>query len=305
MNPAEVYILGGFLGAGKTTLLKNLLLEEKEAGRKVAVVMNELGKESIDSDAVSEDIPLKELLNGCVCCTMQGQFEAQLYDLLTENELDVIYIETTGAAHPVEVLDSCLSPLFADKLFVKGIVSLVDGSGWQDQDRLSIPARRLLIEQIKHADLVLLNKTDLMSESLQAKTVQQLQAIQTNGKLIMTTHARIRLEDLKKLTSSQKGPIQKAAINEQLHMKTYVHKFPGKVELEGFEQFLRDMPESIYRIKGYLSFSDSDGSFSVQYSYGMPLYMKEPIKMKSLLVFIGENLDHGWIRKQMDQITIS
>ncbi|WP_338781535.1 CobW family GTP-binding protein [Metabacillus sp. FJAT-52054] len=303
MNQTEVYILGGFLGAGKTTLLKNLLQEEKKAGRKVAVVMNELGKESIDSSAVSEDIPLKELLNGCVCCTMQGQFEAQLHALLAENELDVIYIETTGAAHPVEVLDSCLSPLFADRLLVRGIISLADGSRWQDQDRLTIPVRRLLHEQIKHADLVLLNKTDLLTEKEQAEVVRDIQAIQANGKVLMTAHARVKLEDIRKLTASPKGAVLKSGINEQLHMKTYVHKFTGSVDLEGFEQFLRDMPDTIYRIKGYVSFADSNGCFSVQYSYGMPMYMKEPVKMKPLLVFIGENLDHSWIHSKMEEIT--
>ncbi|MTH53069.1 GTP-binding protein [Bacillus mangrovi] len=303
MKKTEVWILGGFLGAGKTTLLKNLLLEEKAAGRKIAVVMNELGKESIDSDAVSEDIPLRELLNGCVCCTMQGQFEAQLHGLLTENELDVIYIETTGAAHPVEVLDSCLSPLFAERLRIRGIISLVDGPAWHHQERLSIPVRRLLIEQIKHADLILLNKTDLMSESEKAAAIQQIQAIQQSGTLLMTEHSQVKLEDLRKLTASPKGAIQKADVNSQLHLKTYVHHFDGIVSLEGFEQFLKDMPETIYRIKGYLVFSQSEGFFSVQYSYGMPLYMKEPVKRKPILVFIGENLDHDWIRSQMDAIT--
>ncbi|MGD7010027.1 CobW family GTP-binding protein [Metabacillus sp. 84] len=302
MSQTEVYILGGFLGAGKTTLLKNLLKEEKETGRKIAVVMNELGKESIDSDAVPDDIPLKELLNGCVCCTMQGQFETQLHLLLEDHGPDVIYIETTGAAHPVEVLDSCLSPLFADRLQMKGIISIVDGSRWDAQDHLSIPVRRLLIEQVKHADLVLLNKTDLLSEAEQAEIVRQLQAIQVRGSLIMTSHAKVNLADIRKMTGSRKGEIEKSDIGK-LHMKTYVHSFAGSVDLEGFEQFLREMPETIYRIKGYVSFSESEGTFSVQYSYGMPLYMKEPLKMKPLLVFIGENLNHSWISEKMEEIT--
>ena len=67
----EVYLLSGFLGSGKTTLLKHLLQQEKRIERKVAVLMNELGRVSIDSDAVAEDVPLKELLDGCICCTIQ------------------------------------------------------------------------------------------------------------------------------------------------------------------------------------------------------------------------------------------
>ena len=109
MDKTEVYLLSGFLGSGKTTLLKNLLQEEKLARRKVAVLMNELGNVSIDSDAVDEDIPLKELLDGCICCTIQDKLEAQLQGLLVESKPEVIYIEATGAAHPVEVLDAVVS----------------------------------------------------------------------------------------------------------------------------------------------------------------------------------------------------
>ena len=67
----EVYLLAGFLGSGKTTLLKNLLQQEKKDERKVAVLMNELGRVSIDSDSIAEDVPLKEILDGCICCKIQ------------------------------------------------------------------------------------------------------------------------------------------------------------------------------------------------------------------------------------------
>ncbi|MCX8003260.1 MAG: CobW-like GTP-binding protein, partial [Anoxybacillus mongoliensis] len=93
MKHTDIYILSGFLGSGKTTLLKRLLQHEKEHGRKVAVVMNEIGQVSIDSHAVSEDAVLSELLSGCVCCTIQDQFEVELYSLIQKHELDVIYIE--------------------------------------------------------------------------------------------------------------------------------------------------------------------------------------------------------------------
>lgn len=121
MKKVEIIILSGFLGSGKTTFLQKILAKEQQAERKVGVIMNEVGKVSIDSDSVPKETPLKELLNGCVCCTLSGEFEIQIAVLLREYDLDVIYIETTGVAHPIEVLDTCLSPLLAEKLKIRSI----------------------------------------------------------------------------------------------------------------------------------------------------------------------------------------
>ena len=94
------------------------------------MLLNELGSVSIDSGLIDDEVPLKELFDGCICCTIQDKLELQLQDLLMENELDAIYIETTGAAHPVEVLDGIMSPLFAEKLEYKGIITVVDLLRW-------------------------------------------------------------------------------------------------------------------------------------------------------------------------------
>jgi len=169
MKKTEVYILSGFLGTGKTTLLKQILQHEKANDRAIAVMMNELGNVSIDSDAVETDVPLKELLGGCICCTIQDKLESQLQGLLFENILDAIYIETTGAAHPVEVLDAVLSPLFAEKLEIKGIVTTVDGTMWLSRNTFNPQVQQLLIEQVKHADIVIVNKSDMISDGEQAK----------------------------------------------------------------------------------------------------------------------------------------
>ncbi|MDQ0227005.1 CobW family GTP-binding protein [Metabacillus niabensis] len=292
MKPVEVYILSGFLGAGKTTLLQNILSQEKQNQRKIAVIMNELGEVSIDSNAVDKDTPLKELLNGCVCCTIQGQLEVQLDNMLREYELDAIYIETTGVAHPIEVLDSCLSPIFAEKLSVQAIITIVDAMRWESRSSLSIQLRKLLLEQVQHADIILLNKTDQLSEMKKANLVAEIQALNSKSKLLMTEFASVPLAQLKPMQKPLKRHHEQTHVHEHLHMRTYVHTFNKPVSLEQFEQFLKEMPETIYRIKGYITFTHSELPFLFQYSYGMPLYMKEQLKRKNTLVFIGENLNH-------------
>lgn len=304
MKQVEVYILSGFLGAGKTTLLQNILSEEQQNHRKIAVIMNELGEVSIDSNMIPEETPLKELLNGCVCCTIQGQLEVQLENMLREYDLDAIYIETTGVAHPIEVLDACLSPLFAEKLEVKAILTIVDAHRWLNRTALSIQLRKLLSEQVEHADVVLLNKVDSLSENEKAKVTSEIQSINQTGKLFMTEFSRIPLSSIQINKMNKKQQHEQAHVHNHLHLRSYVHTFANPINLDKFEDFLREMPDTIFRIKGYIRFSHSNESFLFQYSYGMPLYMKEPVNRKQTLVFIGENLDHSTLQKQLDTLVI-
>jgi G3E family GTPase len=302
MSNVEVYILSGFLGSGKTTLLRNILKQEQEKNRKMAVVMNEVGSVSIDSDTVSDNIPLKELLNGCVCCTIQDQFEVQLHSLLQEYALDAIYIETTGVAHPVEVLDACLSPLFADKVDVRGIISLVDAKRWKDRQQLSPQLQVLLKEQIRHADVILINKIDDLSERDQASVSFEIQSLNPQALTILTTYAQVNLEDIQKLKLVTKEPHKQAQLQQQLRIQTYVHTFTRPVDMEKFEEWLRNLPDTIYRMKGYVRFNHLDGLYSFQYSYGMPIYMKEIMNVPTNLVIIGDALNKEQIKKELEQI---
>jgi G3E family GTPase len=302
MSKVEVYILSGFLGSGKTTLLRNILKQEQEKKRKIAVVMNEVGSVSIDSDAVPDDIPLKELLNGCVCCTIQDQFEVQLHSLLQEYALDAVYIETTGVAHPVEVLDACLSPLFADKVDVRGIISLVDAKRWKDRQQLSPQLQVLLKEQIRHADVVLINKIDDLTEREKASLSFEIQSLNPQAITILTTYAQVNLEDIQKVKLVTKEPHQQAQLHQQLRIKTYVHTFTRPVDVEKFEKWLQNLPDTIYRMKGYLRFNHLDGLYSFQYSYGMPIYMKEIMNVPMNLVIIGDALNKEQLKKELEQI---
>lgn len=299
MNTAEVYILSGFLGSGKTSLLKRLLEDERKLGRRVAVMMNELGKVSIDSDAVTgDDVALKELLGGCICCSIKDKLEAQLQGLLFEEKPDVIYIETTGAAHPVEVLDAILSPLFADKLMMKGIITTVDGTRWMDRKSLNPQLQQLILEQVRHADLIIINKMNELREVDQAKITFEIQGINPNAKCLLSNYSQVPMDYVRKLlvTLGNSGEVSQK-IN--LNLTTFVYQFKTAISHTRFEEFLRGLPDSIYRIKGYVKFDYSDQPFLFQFSYGMPLYMKEEMNLPLNLVFIGENID--WIEIQ-DQL---
>jgi G3E family GTPase len=289
MKKVNVFILAGFLGSGKTTLLKQLLRREKDQNHKTAVLMNELGEVSIDSDAVPSDVPLKELLNGCICCSLSDQLEKQLWGLCKENELDTLIIEATGAAHPIDVLDACLSPYLLDELQVAGIISVMDAPRWIERDAMSVQAKMLMLEQIKHADFVIWNKTG----NLRAEQKQQLredsERLNEGTPFVLTDYAKVGLDDLFHLEARERKDHQKVTAGK-LKVKSWVYSFDGPVKKEVFENWLREAPSSIYRIKGYIKLGDGQ-IYLFQYSYGLPSYEKERMKMPLRLVLIGEDLD--------------
>jgi G3E family GTPase len=300
MKKANVIILAGFLGSGKTTLLKQLLQREKERNHKTAVLMNELGQVSIDSDAVPGDIPLKELLNGCICCSLSDQLEKQLWGLCKENELDTLIIEATGAAHPIDVLDACLSPYLLDELHVSGIISVMDAPRWLDRGTMSVQAKMLMLEQIKHADYIIWNKTGALSDDQKHSIKEDAERLNKGTPYVLTDYAKTDIDQLFALSVKDRKDHQKVTA-DKLKVKTWMYSFKGAVKKEAFENWLREAPSSIYRIKGYIKLEDGQ-IYLFQYSYGLPNYEKELMKMPLRLVFIGEDLDTEKLTEGLQEI---
>ena len=301
MGKVDVVVLSGFLGAGKTTLLQQMLEHERRDKRKVAVVMNEVGEVSIDSDAVSAGTPLRELLNGCVCCTLSDKLEIKLNELIQSHELDVIYIETSGVAHPVDVLETCLTPMLAEKLRIRSLITLLDAVSWTERHSFNIQVRQLISEQVKHADMVVLNKVDAVSDEAKQAIETDVASLNSGGKFIPTTFARVDAQELLHSERQEGQDHEKLHVADDLHIKTYVHSFTKPVRQEVFETFLKTMPDTVYRIKGYIRFEEGE-TLLLQYSYGMVNYTKADLKYKNTLVFIGDSLDHEAIGQRLSEI---
>jgi len=286
----DVYLFSGFLGSGKTTLLKNMISQMKDKGLKPAVFMNELGKMNMDSDSVEDGVPLKEILDGCICCTGSEKSEAQIQTLLAEEDFDVLLIETTGAAHPVEALDAIFSPLFAEKLNFKGIVTVADSKRWMDRNNLSPQIRSLFLEQIRHADLILANKMDLLSDSEQGTVVYEIQSLNPTAQIIQTVHAKVPFSVLDKISASSTKDVVKAPVSK-LNLNAKVLQFDAPIQREKFEDWLRTLPDSVYRIKGYVPLEGDKYPHAFQFAYGMAQWLPEYMKMQNQIVVIGEGLE--------------
>ena len=186
-----VTVLTGFLGAGKTTLLNYILTAEH--GKRIAVIENEFGEIGIDHELViNSEEEIFEMNNGCICCTVRGDLIRILSNLMKRrNKFDHILIETTGLADPGPVAQTFfMDPEIQAHLKLDGIVTLVDAVHI-DQHLDNAPEAR---EQIAFADVILVNKCDLMkAEDLEALEAR-LQVVNSQAKVYRTERAEVSLD---------------------------------------------------------------------------------------------------------------
>ncbi|MDY8108343.1 GTP-binding protein [Fulvimarina sp. 2208YS6-2-32] len=221
--PIPVTVLTGYLGSGKTTLLNRILSEDH--GRKYAVIVNEFGEIGIDNDLIVEsDEEIYEMNNGCVCCTVRGDLVRVVEGLMRrKGRFDAILVETTGLADPVPVAQT----FFMDedvraKTELDAVVALVDAKHLP----LRLKDSREAEDQIAFADVVLLNKTDLVSADELAKVEATIRAINPHAVIHRTMRAEIDLDkvlgrkafDLKRVLDSDPAFLEEAAQAHDEHV---------------------------------------------------------------------------------------
>ena len=214
-----VTVLSGFLGAGKTTLLNHILANRD--GLKVAVIVNDMSEVNIDAALVAgqghldrTQEKLVELTNGCICCTLREDLVTAVAELARQNRFDQIVIESTGISEPMPVA-ATFSWEFDDGFSLSRVarldtlVTVIDASTFlpelargealidrdlaaTDDDARSISD--LLVDQIEFADVLLLNKTDLVSEKTCATVETLLRRLNPSAKVVRTTHGVVELD---------------------------------------------------------------------------------------------------------------
>jgi G3E family GTPase len=188
-----VTVLTGYLGAGKTTLLNRILSENH--GKKYAVIVNEFGEIGIDNDLIiGADEEVFEMNNGCICCTVRGDLVRIMDGLMKrKGKFDAIIVETTGLADPAPVAQT----FFVDEDVQKNarldaVVTVADAKWLSDRLKDAPEAKN----QIAFADVIVLNKTDLVTKAELAEVEARIRAINPYAKLHRTERCSVALADV-------------------------------------------------------------------------------------------------------------
>ncbi|HEY0236412.1 MAG TPA: GTP-binding protein [Afipia sp.] len=192
-NKIPVTVLTGYLGAGKTTLLNRILSENH--GKKYAVIVNEFGEIGIDNDLiVGADEEVFEMNNGCICCTVRGDLVRIIDGLMKrKGKFDAIIVETTGLADPAPVAQTFfVDDDVREKTMLDAVVTVADAK-WLSERLKDAPEAK---NQIAFADVIVLNKTDLVSKAELDEVEARIRGINPYAALHRTERAQVKLSDV-------------------------------------------------------------------------------------------------------------
>lgn len=192
-SQVPVTVLTGYLGAGKTTLLNRILSEDH--GKKYAVIVNEFGEIGIDNDlVVGSDEEVFEMNNGCICCTVRGDLVRIIGGLMKRKErFDAILVETTGLADPAPVAQTFFADEdVAEKTRLDAVVTVADAKHLA----LRLDDSREAKEQIAFADVILLNKTDLVTAAELSQVESRIRSINPYAKVIRTNKCAVDSKEI-------------------------------------------------------------------------------------------------------------
>ena len=313
-NQLPVTLLAGFLGSGKTTLLNYIL--KQNHGKRIAVIENEFGEIGIDSEFVigaEEDI--FEMSNGCICCSIRGDLIETLNRLLErQQKFNYILIESTGLASSGPIAQAFLiEDEISKSLFLDGIVTLIDAKHISN----NLNEQEVVWEQIAFANVILLNKADLVTEPEMEKLEKQMHQINPTAKVCKTTNAVIDLDQILDIGGFDlKIELETVTFNTHHHetdeaISSVSLSFPGYVDPDRLNLWLQMLliqeGMNVFRAKGILNVEGSSERYLFQSVYMMfegrfdkPWGSNSPLNK---MVFIGQNLNPQRLEESLKNFT--
>jgi G3E family GTPase len=292
----QLIVLTGFLGSGKTSFLQHFIEYQIQFNRFVAVIQNEIGEIGLDGKLLDHDYALTEIDEGCICCTLVGNLKNAIHQILSSFHPDCIVLETTGLANPYNLLDE-ISEVEGLVRF-DSVTTIIDAMNIEKSLKVYDVAR----DQIEAADILLLNKTDLITKGQRIPIHQKLRDINPNAPIITTMHGDINPALIYGVDPQDMEPGRKEQHAEEANNILHSHEsygfsshrisFTRPLDKELFINVIRSMPPAIYRIKGVVDLADAGKPQLFQYVRGRFEFSEfnNPNVQERFLIFIGQYL---------------
>lgn len=327
-QPLPLILLTGFLGSGKTSALQHWLAHTDVPLKRTAVIINDFGSVNVDAALLARrQLELRSITGGCVCCQSFEDLVEQVSALAENPDFDLVWIETSGLADPEEVLDHLSAPELHDSTVIRRVVLVIDGSDFPCSWR----GRVVQEEQIRYADLILLNKTDRVDEKARQRIEITLRQINPTARIVSTQNGQV---EPGMLSDGEAGTM---AVGSRVHAhldeghdeshhehqhhdhgheslphaaSTFFLPLTAPVERAAFRRFLGALPTSVFRAKGFIRFVDSpDQLHTFQQVRDQAELLLLPLEngtdLATGLVFIGPHLDEKHIRDLADTLILA
>jgi G3E family GTPase len=272
-----ITLITGPLGSGKTTLLRHILATRRA---KIAIVMNEFGEIAIDTKVIQgKNVRIAELGGGCVCCSLLGEFEAAVNEIIEKVAPEMIIVETTGLAEPEALVFNIQEALLQCRL--DGVVSIVDADMLVRFPELGHTTRL----QIEGADILLLNKIDLVDAKQIDPLETKLHEINPSAAIIHTQRCRIDPELL--FGIGREKSVAPPQHKHRSEFESFTFSSDNIFSRDCFERFADALPANVIRAKGFVCFRDGAQLFN----FVAGRWELEPFESdRTDLVFIGKGI---------------
>jgi G3E family GTPase len=272
-----ITLITGPLGSGKTTLLRHILATRPG---KIAIVMNEFGEIAIDTKVIEgKNVRIAELGGGCVCCSLLGEFEAAVNEIIEKVAPEMIIVETTGLAEPEALVFNIQEALPQCRL--DGVVSVIDADMLVRFPELG----HTTCLQIEGADILLLNKIDLIDATQIEPLETKLREINPTAAIVRTKRCQIHPELLFGIGREKK--IARPEHRHQLEFESFTFSSDNIFSRTCFEAFADSLPANMIRAKGFIRFADGAQLFN----FVAGRWELEPFDAaQTQLVFIGRKI---------------
>lgn len=301
---SDVTILSGFLGAGKTTLLKRILTWETDLSG-TAVIVNEFGDVGIDGSMLKNDASnMMEFRSGCVCCVLKAEFNTGLKKIWKELKPKRILIEASGVADPEAIKKVFFDEGIREHMEVRKVVSVVDADFWESREHLG----PLFFHQLEDADLILLNKIDLIGEEKIPEMLKEIHERFPSTKVIPTVHCSVDPDTLWAIDSQKNLTLQPAEFfeaDEHIHSAEdhtrYVPFYfvrPEPLDEACFKSFTESLPWEVFRMKGPVRFKN--GTRLINFVGGKSEWIDWEDIGETRLAFVGMRVDPEEILRPLE-----